>query len=634
MTPRITIVVPVRNRVSLTQQCVEGLVSSYGSREDVEVVVVDDGSTDKTPEFLEAAGVGVVRHAESAGFAASCNDGAAAGSGDFIVFLNNDTIGEEGWLDALVAYADAHSRAAVVGARLLYQNRTIQHAGIVFGADLVPRHVYRGFPGEHQAVSKPRRFQAVTAACMLVRRTVFEEGNGFDTDFVNGFEDVDLCLRIAQQGGEIHYCPDSILVHFEAITRRGHPDHFQRNLEHLLERWRDQIRRDDLEIYAEDGLLELMPGDLYPLDLRVDPLLAAPLDGDPYAVLGERSRQVFDLLKENVGFRVRLDDIELKSRARLMASIGPDTKGDAFPPAFTEFLSFEARVFGQPAPIAAYDPYLIRYGEYRFILDVVAPKRGDIVIDLGCEANLLMLFLGSRGANVIGIDVDSNLGALVKERKDLVHRATGIDPSVCFDVQDATDLSVEESSADFVIATSSIEHMFSPRGDGDVLAIDGIARVLRPGGLAAITVPMSNGAPFHECPSGDERFAGPYRLYSPEALRERLLSHPALETLRHAYLAQTTLDPRFDNMAFTEFWQELPPDERLKWAWANPILSAVFNPILEHEDGDERESTLNTALLLLRKRAKLDRRFRSVTGAENYPARDRDSKRWLRMQRV
>ncbi len=262
-----------------------------------------------------------------------------------------------------------------------------------------------------------------------------------------------------------------------------------------------------------------------------------------------------------------------------------DTKGDAFPPAFTEFLSFETRVFGQPAPIAAYDPYLIRYGEYRFILEVVAPERGDIVIDLGCEANLLMLFLGSRGANVIGIDVDSNLDALVEERKDLVHRATGIDPSVRFEVQDATDLNVDESSADFVIATSSIEHMFSPRGDGDVLAIDGIARVLRPGGLAAITVPMSNGAPFHECPSGDERFAGPYRLYSPEALRERLLSHPALETLRHAYLAQTTLDPRFDNMAFTEFWQELPPDERLKWAWANPILSAVFNPILEHEDG-------------------------------------------------
>jgi GT2 family glycosyltransferase/SAM-dependent methyltransferase len=603
MTGRTTIVVPVRNRLSLTEQCVEGLVFSYGGRNDVEVVVVDDGSTDGTPEFLAtAASVRVVRHTKSVGFAESCNDGAAAGSGEYIVLLNNDTTGEEGWLDALVAYADAHEEAAVVGARLLYQNHTIQHAGVVFGADLVPRHVYRGFPREHRAVSKPRRFQAVTAACMLVRRTVFEEINGFDTDFVNGFEDVDLCLRIAQHGGEIHYCPDSVLVHFEATTRRGHADHFQRNLDRLLERWREHIRRDDLEIYAEDGLLEVVPSDLYPLDLKVDPLLAGPLDGDVFAVLGERSRQVFDLLKENAAFRVRLDDIERKFRARLMASIAPEIKGDAFLPAFTEFLSFETRVFGRPAPIAAYDPYLIRYGEYRFILDVVAPNRGDTVIDLGCEANLLMLFLGSRGSNVLGIDVDSNLDALVEERKALVHRATGIVPSVRFEVQDATDLSVEESSADFVIATSSIEHMFSPRGDGDVLAIEGIARVLRPGGLAAITVPMSNGAPFHECPAGDERFAGPYRLYTPEALRERLLSHPALETLRHAYLAQTTLDPRFDNMAFTEFWQELPPDERLKWAWANPILSAVFNPILEYEDADGRESTLNTALLLLRKR--------------------------------
>ncbi len=143
---------PVRNRVSLTQQCVEGLVSSYGGREDVEVVVVDDGSTDKTPEFLEAAGVGVVRHAKSMGFAASCNDGAAAGSGEYVVFLNNDTPGEEGWLDALVAYADATRAGGDRWGAAPVPEHTIQHAGVVFGADLVPRHVYRGFPGEHPAV--------------------------------------------------------------------------------------------------------------------------------------------------------------------------------------------------------------------------------------------------------------------------------------------------------------------------------------------------------------------------------------------------------------------------------------------------------------------------------------------------
>jgi GT2 family glycosyltransferase len=313
MTPRTTIVVPVRNRLSLTKQCVEGLASAIGDREDVKLVVVDDGSTDETSEFLEhAVDVRVVRHAESEGFAASCNDGAAAGSGEYIVFLNNDTLGEDGWLDALVSYADANEQAAVLGARLLYQNKTIQHAGIVFGADLLPRHVYRGFPAEHPAVSKPRRFQAVTAACMLIRRNVFEEVDGFDTGFVNGFDDVDLCLRAAEQGAETHYCPESVLVHFEAATRGEDADLFRRNADRYLERWRDRIRRDDLETYAEDGLLELVPGDLYPLELRLDPLLAAVAEGDVYDVLEERSRQAFDLLKENARLRVRLDEAELE----------------------------------------------------------------------------------------------------------------------------------------------------------------------------------------------------------------------------------------------------------------------------------------------------------------------------------
>ena len=308
MTSTTTIVVPVRNRLALTRPCVEALVSDYGHRENVELVVVDDGSTDGTPEFLDAAEVRVVSHAESAGFAASCNEGAGMGSGEYVVFLNNDTAGEGQWLDALVSYADANKEAAVVGARLLYQNATIQHAGIVFGADLIPRHVYRTFPRDHPVVSRSRRFQAVTAACMLVRRSVFDEIGGFDTGFTNGFDDVDLCLRAGEAGGQTHYCADSVLVHLEAATRGDDPDLFRRNAERYLERWTGRVRRDDLETYAEDGLLEVVPGEVYPLELRVDPLLASVSGGDLFYLLEERSRQVFDLLKENATLRVRLDE--------------------------------------------------------------------------------------------------------------------------------------------------------------------------------------------------------------------------------------------------------------------------------------------------------------------------------------
>jgi GT2 family glycosyltransferase len=314
---KATIVVPVRNRAALTRQSIDGVDGAYGGRDDVELVVVDDGSTDETASLLESRPrIRVVRHDESCGFAVSCNDGAAGSSADHLVFLNNDAMGEPGWLEALLDHADADEGAGIVGARLLYQNGTIQHAGIVFGADRLPRHVYRGFPRDHPAVTRTRRFQAVTAACMLVRRSLFEKIGGFDSGYANGFDDVDLCLRAGETGAEVHYCPNSVLVHLEAATRGEDEALFRRNADRYLERWGNVVRRDDVDTYLEDGLLELVPGDLYPVELRVSPELAVLGDADPYAVLDARSRQVFDLLKENAALRMRLLESGLDDQRR------------------------------------------------------------------------------------------------------------------------------------------------------------------------------------------------------------------------------------------------------------------------------------------------------------------------------
>ena len=119
-----------------------------------------------------------------------------------------------------------------------------------------------------------------------------------------------------------------------------------------------------------------------------------------------------------------------------------------------------------------------------------------------------------------------------------------------------------------------------------------------PEGLALITVPMSNGGPFHESPSGDERFAAPYRLYTPAALEDRLLSNPRLDVVRLNYLAQTSPDPRYEHRHFHTFWVGLDAEERMKWAWANPTLSRIFNPIVGAEAAVERNETVNTALVL------------------------------------
>src|SRR5205823_7804546 len=128
-----------------------------------------DDSTDTTPGLLAGYGdrIRIVTHAANAGFARSCNDGAAAARGEYLVFLNNDTVPRPGWLDALAAAADAAPRAGILGCKLLYPDGTVQHAGLVFRPDGSTRHLYTGFPADHPAVNVPRRFQAVTAACLL-----------------------------------------------------------------------------------------------------------------------------------------------------------------------------------------------------------------------------------------------------------------------------------------------------------------------------------------------------------------------------------------------------------------------------------------------------------------------------------
>src|SRR5437868_2539199 len=216
--PRCSVVIPAYNQAALTRQCLDALLADP-PRVAHELIVVDDASTDATPGLLAGYGgrVRTVTHAANTGFARSCNDGAGLARGEYLVFLNNDTAPRPGWLDALAAAADEAPRAGVVGCKLLYPDGTVQHAGLVFRPDGTPRHLYAGFPADHPAVNAPRRFQAVTGACLLVRRALFEELGGFDTGFVNGYEDVDLCLRAGERGHEVLYRPEAVVVHYESV---------------------------------------------------------------------------------------------------------------------------------------------------------------------------------------------------------------------------------------------------------------------------------------------------------------------------------------------------------------------------------------------------------------------------------
>jgi GT2 family glycosyltransferase len=264
----------------------------------------------------------------NSGFGIACNDGAAVARGEFFVFLNNDTIPKPQWLDALVRYADEHPKASVVGSKLLFPNDTIQHAGVVICQDGYPRHIYTGFPAGHPAVSRSRRFQVVTAACCLIRRDAFEWAGGFDTGYLNGYEDVDLCLRLGERGDEIHYCHTSEIYHLESVSD-GRLKEVAPNTRRYAERWRDRVLPDDLSYYVEDRLLRVDYAKSYPLTLHLAPLLGSAGIGDredqTHRILAARSRQVFDLLRDNVLLNVRVREAEL---ATAPAS-GNGTRGDA-----------------------------------------------------------------------------------------------------------------------------------------------------------------------------------------------------------------------------------------------------------------------------------------------------------------
>jgi GT2 family glycosyltransferase len=319
--PTASVVIPVHNRATITQQCLDALLAEPEDEIDRQLVVVDDGSTDMTPSLLDTYRdrVLVIRNETALGFAGACNAGVAAADGEFLVLLNNDTVPTSGWLSALVNYAVQHPAAAVVGAKLLFPNDTVQHAGVVIGLNSLPHHIYAGFPADHPATSVSRRFQIVTAACTLFRRGPWQELGGLDMAFRNGWEDVDYCLRAGEAGHEIHYCAESIVYHLESATRSLVSDVERANQELFVSRWRHKVDPDDYRYYWQDGLLSAQYPARYPIQLSVSPLLAGVTVGEndrlADKLLFERARQVMILLRNNIVLNVRVQEAEARAAA-------------------------------------------------------------------------------------------------------------------------------------------------------------------------------------------------------------------------------------------------------------------------------------------------------------------------------
>ena len=255
--PRASIVIATRNRAELLGPCIEGILHRT-DYPDIELVLVDNGSDDPTAlALLDRLATDprtrLLRQPGPFNWAALNNAGVAASTGDVVVLLNNDTdVVEPGWLTELVAQA-LRPGIGAVGAKLLYPDGTIQHAGIVLGRDGHAIHMWRGTPGDApgylDSLAVVREVSAVTGACVALPRAVYEAVGGCEAELPVTWNDVDLCLRVRARGLRVLWTPYARLLHLEQASR-GSDDtpenaaRFRREQAWMRSRWGDALTHD------------------------------------------------------------------------------------------------------------------------------------------------------------------------------------------------------------------------------------------------------------------------------------------------------------------------------------------------------------------------------------------------------
>jgi GT2 family glycosyltransferase len=225
--PLVSLIVPTKNRADLLRTCVDGVLNGT-DYSDIELLILDNGTEEPEAVGLlhELASHDRVRVLALPGpfnWSALNNAGARAARGDILVLMNNDiAILQPDWLDEMVAQA-ARPEIGAVGAKLLYPDGALEHAGIVIVADGVPQHLFRRAPADttflNGTLKAVRSVSVVTGACLAVRRRSFFEVGGLDEGLAVSCNDVDLCLRLLAHGYRNVWTPFAVLEHREMASR-------------------------------------------------------------------------------------------------------------------------------------------------------------------------------------------------------------------------------------------------------------------------------------------------------------------------------------------------------------------------------------------------------------------------------
>jgi GT2 family glycosyltransferase len=251
-TPEVSIVIPIFNQIDLTLKCLKAL-TLHTPEISYEVILVDDCSTDPSADRLNRVpNLRLIRNATNQGFVRNCNRGAAAASGKFLVFLNNDTEVQPGWLAQLLKTFASRKDAGLVGAKLLYPSGLLQEAGGIIWNDGSGWNYGKNDQPGRPEYNYLKEADYCSGACIAIPREFFDQIGRFNLRYVPAYyEDTDLAFQVRAHGRKVYLQPASIVVHHEGVssgtsTTSGVKQHQVTNAVKFREAWREQLASDQL----------------------------------------------------------------------------------------------------------------------------------------------------------------------------------------------------------------------------------------------------------------------------------------------------------------------------------------------------------------------------------------------------
>jgi GT2 family glycosyltransferase len=221
--PKISIIVPTRDKPGLLKTCLDGVKKTTANL-DIELLIVDNDSIEIESkvlfEELKSQGAVILKYSGNFNYSAICNLAAGSATGEYLCFLNNDTeVITPEWITSMVEHA-SQPTVGLVGAVLLYPDKTLQHMGISLGmAGGIAGHPYRGISSQECLPEQCFEVSGVTFACAVISKAKFDALGGLDEQFPVGFNDVDISIRASSNGLRNVLCTKSILTHAESQSR-------------------------------------------------------------------------------------------------------------------------------------------------------------------------------------------------------------------------------------------------------------------------------------------------------------------------------------------------------------------------------------------------------------------------------